>query len=214
MEIPRRLGFALDRFELDRKRVLDVGCGPGTYLAHFGEGSVGLDISPQSAQAKGLDARFWDFTKGFPSDLGEFDAVWCSNLLEHVLAPHPFLIELRATLRKDGLLLMLVPQTMRFAPPVPDAVQTRLGVRAPWKGHLATDHTNFFTPLTLRLTVEYAGYEVKWLGAPSLPRGFPDFLRRIKFGPNVLVVANPIADFQYPEKADKLLVGGQIEYKQ
>jgi SAM-dependent methyltransferase len=198
-DFPRRLRFALDRFQLDKKRVLDLGCGPGTYLAHFGKGSVGLDISPERARAKGLDARFWDFTKGIPSDLREFDSVWCSNLLEHVLAPHAFLIELRHTLRSDGLLLVVIPQTSRVA----------LG---PWKGSLAKDHVNFFTPLTLKLTVERAGYDIEWLGAPSVPDRFPGFLRRLRLGPSVLVAARPIPDFQYPEKAHKRLVEGRIEY--
>lgn len=32
MEVPRRLQFAIRRYRLDQRRVLDLGCGPGLYL--------------------------------------------------------------------------------------------------------------------------------------------------------------------------------------
>jgi 2-polyprenyl-3-methyl-5-hydroxy-6-metoxy-1,4-benzoquinol methylase len=87
---------------------------PGTLPAPLRPGSVGLDLNPKASHEAGLDARRWDFTEGIPSDIGEFDAIWCSNLLERVLAPHAFLIDLRGVLRMNGLLLVVVPQTTRF----------------------------------------------------------------------------------------------------
>lgn len=204
-EPPRRVAFALRRFALDRKRVLDVGCGDGLHLVHFGPGSMGLELQADSihlARSRDLDVRSWDFTAGFPEDLvAGFDAVWCSNLIEHVLSAHSFLLQVRMVLRPQGLVLAVVPMTRRLA-------------FGPWKGFLAADHVGFYTPTTIRLTAERAGYEVVFLGSASFP-GIPDViaagLRCV--APNVLMVARAIEGFDYPEKAHKHLVGDRVVFK-
>ncbi len=116
---PRRVEFALTHFRLGEIRVLDVGCGEGSHLQHFGTGSVGLEIQRDSiarGRSHGRDIRPWDFSDGFPAELeGGFDAIWCSNLLEHVPSPHTFLLDARRLLRPRGLLLAVVPMTKRCA---------------------------------------------------------------------------------------------------
>jgi SAM-dependent methyltransferase len=198
---PRRLRFALARFDLAHRAVLDLGCGPGLYLSYFGPGSVGLDLHAETARAKGLDARPWNFMDGIPEDLqGQFDAVWCSALLEHALSPHQLLIESRAALRSEGTLLVVAPQSHGLP---------RLAPIRPLRAYLAVDHVNFFTATTLKLTIERAGYRVNCLANPSL-----SWLPGAKLvGPNLLAAAVPIPGFQYHPKADKRLVDGRIEVK-
>jgi SAM-dependent methyltransferase len=200
--IPRRLQFAFRHFDVDGKRVLDIGCGGGDYLAHFAPGSVGLDLNPQPARARGLNVRCYDFRDRLPEDLGEFAVVWCSNILEHVLAPHSFLVGLRRVLRPDGVLIVTVPSTGWF----------RLG---PWRGFLAADHVNFFTPRTLRHTLERAGYSIRFIGSPTLPPLPARVSRALAVvAPTTMAVANLIAPFQYPAKAHKLLnEAGEIVFK-
>jgi SAM-dependent methyltransferase len=197
---PRRLQFCLRNFQLDSRRILDVGCGPGRYLRHFGPGSVGLTLDPRRAQANGLDARQWEAREGIPPELaGEFDDVWCSALLEHVLRPHEFLIELRRPLRAGGRLFITVPNTVPLA-------------KGPWRGFLAADHVNFFTARTLFWTMARAGYDLVFLGSPSLPAA-PLWVasRLAPLGPLLLAVGVPIPDFQYPKKSHKRLVDGHVE---
>ena len=204
--IPKRLKFALKNFEVGNGRVLDLGCGHGEYLRHFGPGSLGLDISQnylEQARSKGLNVRSWNFAEGFPADLNEcFDAVWCSNLLEHVIHPHQFLISIAPLLAPNGRVLIVVPNTTIL----------RVG---PWRGYLAHDHVNFFTPRTLRWTLSYAGYQVDFVGTGSLASA-PKFVSRLlaPIGPTIIGVATPIKNFQYPSGAHKELRGGQIVFKE
>ena len=201
---PRRVAFALRHFGLGTKAVLDVGCGAGEHLVHFGPGSMGPELQERlvaEARARGLEVRQWDVSRGLPADLaGRFDAVWCSNFLEHVMSPHLFLLDCRQALRPGGLVIAVVPLTRRLA-------------FGPWRGHLAADHVSFFTSATLRLTVERAGYEMVFLGThtlPWLPRWVAAALRVV--APGVIVAARPIQGFQYPAKAHKRLVDGRVEY--
>lgn len=202
---PRRAVFAITRFGLDRKRVLDAGCGSGRYLALFGPGSMGLEQDATSiaeAHRRALDVRQWDLDQGCPADLrGRFDAVWASALLEHLLRPHEFLVNFRLALRPGGLMMVLVPQT----------AWRRWG---PWRAFMAADHVNFYTSRTLRWTIERAGYRLVYLGTASLPR-IPLWLGRAlaPVGPSILAIGQPIPEFQYPRKANRTLVSGRIVSK-
>lgn len=202
MTTPARLRFAIRQWQLDQKAVLDLGCGPGEYLQHFGPESVGLDLNPDSALARGLVARRWNFTELVPDDLGLFDAIWCSNIIEHVLSPHAVLIEARRALRPEGRIYVVVPNTNRFR-------------RSAWAGFLAADHVGFFKPITLRHTMLRAGYEVEFLGSPSfpwLPRSVANMLGPV--APVVLAVGRIVPNFQYAAKAHKTLVNGMIVWKE
>ncbi|MGH2672743.1 MAG: methyltransferase domain-containing protein [Actinomycetota bacterium] len=191
------MAFAVRQFGLDRRAVLDLGCGSGEHLRYFGSASVGLELNPglvERARGTGLDVRRWNFVDGIPPALhGRFDAIWCSNVLEHVLAPHEFLIDTRSALRPGGLLIVVVPITRPF----------RLGA---WGGFLAADHVNFFTLRTLRLTVQRAGYDVRYLGAFSLSRASRRVGRWLTLiTPGAMAAASLIDGFQYPEKSLKQL---------
>ena len=196
----RRLDFCMKHFGLQQARVLDVGCGRGHYLQQFGPGSVGIDIRPELA-IDGVVVRAWTAGDGIPADLvGEFDAVWCSNFLEHVPSPHELLIELRPALKPGGRLFVLTPRT-------------NLASRGPWRGYAAAGHINFFTPATLRWTVRRAGYEVEWVGSPSVPWAPLWFARGLgSIGPGLAAVASRIENWQYPSKSIKRLVDGKMTY--
>ena len=199
----RRVAFAIRHYGLDRKRVLDLGSGPGAHLKHFGPGSIGLDIGTENqarARANGLDVRPWNFDGDFPEGLGTFDAVWCSNLLEHVLAPHEFLIKIRNVLAPSGLLFAVVP------------ADRHLDI-GPWHGWAAVDHVNFFTRRTFQHTLEFAGFEALFVGTgafPKLPKRLAALAGRV--APVLLGVGRAIPGFQYHPKAHKRLEDGRIVF--
>ena len=197
----RAVRFVCEDHGADRLAVLDVGCGYGQHLAYFGNGSAGLDAVEQNVRfcrALGLEAVLANVEDGIP-DLGRaFEAVFCSNLLEHLVAPHLFLLRLHDRLTAGGRLFIHVP-TMPPLPIVDRLIKRTIG----HNGYAASEHINAFTPRTLRFTLERAGYVVEdlvFVGArrhPFLRWGEPLFR---EIGISVLAVARRDPDFAYPEK--------------
>ena len=198
--IPRRLSFAFKLQFLPRGLWLDVGAGNGHYLKFMPPGSLGVDIQ----ENLNLGISKWNFLEPLPSALNKkISVVWCSNLIEHVLDPHRFLINLRQVLKDDkSLVLIACPNTIFIQ-------------KGPWRGTLAADHINFFNLRTLKLTMEFAGYEIIYAGSPSLPF-LPIFVSKFLggIGPTLFVAARPVSNFQYGPKAHKVLgEGGKIKFK-
>lgn len=175
-------------FQLGGKAVLDLGCSFGEHLAHFGDGSTGITITPEDAAEgvrRGLDVRIGDAEQKLPIDKA-YDAIYCSNLLEHLQAPHRFLVDIRSVLKPGGVLVLGVP-VIPFPPML-------MGLRK-FHGALAVSHINFFTGDSLRITAERAGWRIRAV------RGFrlkSELLDRLAFYlyPHLYVIAEPDPDFK------------------
>jgi SAM-dependent methyltransferase len=197
-EIPRRLRFA-QNLPICNSKIngtwIDIGAGIGHYLKFMSESSFGLDLN----ELKENKIYSWNFNdEPRNEDLSVADVLWCSNFLEHVLHPHEFLIKIKKLLKPDGLLIVAVPNTTLFN-------------KGPYSGTLQGDHVNFYNNATLKLTIEFAGYEILYGGSSSFSR-FGTLLAKI--GPTLMVVARPKSNFQYPPGAHKLLnQNGKIEFK-
>jgi SAM-dependent methyltransferase len=197
----RAVRFACQVHGADRLAVLDIGCGYGQHLVQFGPGSAGLDAVDRNVtfcRALGLEAVLANVENGFP-DLGRpFDAVFCSNLLEHLVAPHLFLLRLHTRLTPEGRAFIHVP-TMPPLPIVDRLIKRAIG----HNGYRASEHINAFTPRTLAFTLERAGFVVEDLvfvaarGHRVLRWGEPLFR---ELGISVLAVARRDPSFSYPEK--------------
>lgn len=90
-------------------RVLDVGCGrkPYRHLVPVGE-YVGLELD--TLELRDLGAADLYYSGGsFPVPDASFDAVICSQVLEHIFTPMDFLEEIRRVLRPGGSLLLTTP---------------------------------------------------------------------------------------------------------
>lgn len=190
----RSFRLILSALGLEKERVLDVGCGYGEYLAHFGPGSVGITTTSREV-AYGAHAGF-DIRMGNAEALASlelpalFDAVWANNLFEHLLSPHAFLMELKAVLKPGGRLVLGVPITLA-AP-----MLVRL---ARFRGALASNHIGFYTRHTLRVTVERAGWKVVAIRPFVFRNALLDRLCA-PFAPHLYLVAENDTSFAYPEK--------------
>jgi len=49
--MPLNLRIPLEKYSLQKKKVLDVGCTYGNYLIYFGEGSQGVNIQKGSVHS-------------------------------------------------------------------------------------------------------------------------------------------------------------------
>lgn len=184
----------LESFNLTNKSVLDLGCGYGEYLKLFGKDSIGITTTEEEVEfgkENNLNIRFGNVEKIDALNINsKFDVIWANNLFEHLLSPHAFLIRLKTISHDNTLVILGVP----VVPKIVSLIKSKY-----FRGVLATNHINFFTHTTLRLSVERAGWEVLET-RPFFHKSYliDWFLR--PFAPHIYIVAKNNSDFQYPPK--------------
>ncbi|HSM70100.1 MAG TPA: bifunctional 2-polyprenyl-6-hydroxyphenol methylase/3-demethylubiquinol 3-O-methyltransferase UbiG [Anaerolineales bacterium] len=111
---PLRLKFITDVFDLAGKKVLDVGCGGGILteaLARSGAQATGIDLSRESIEAAKLHAsqvgldieyRFENIEDTASKFGGQFDAITCMEMLEHVPEPGKIIAACSKLLKPGG----------------------------------------------------------------------------------------------------------------
>lgn len=89
--------------------VLDVGCGRKPYR-HLTRATcyTGVDIDTPATRALAAADVYYD-GRHLPFPDASFDAVLCSQVLEHVFTPAEFLREIHRVLRPGGVLLLATP---------------------------------------------------------------------------------------------------------
>jgi SAM-dependent methyltransferase len=110
-----RLAIFERRLPRERRRLLDIGCGPGWFLKTAKERGWqvrGIEPSRQAAahaRSLGIDMVEGFFSARSAPGLGAFDAVHLNNVLEHVPNPIEMLTLARDVLTPGGLLCVNVP---------------------------------------------------------------------------------------------------------
>src|SRR3989344_946706 len=156
--MPMKLVLPLVKYRLDKKKVLDIGSAWGEFFIHFGPGSKGIEVLPESikfSRAIGLDVSGYNFEDEWREEAESYDAVWCSNVLEHVVAPHQLLRKFHNTLKENGLIFIRVPT-------IPSNwLYLKLNkIFLGFLGYEAIQHTNAFTRKTVEFTIERAGFKI------------------------------------------------------
>ena len=192
------LRYALRKYRLDQRAVVDVGSAYGHALRRFGPGSYGVEMNPAAAE--------WSNAIGLPTLCGDMEqievpkvsAAWCRDVLEHADSPHLILRRLWGVLEDDGLTFLALPLT--------NAGRHLARFSSKFRGYAAADHVNFFTAPTLRLTIERAGFEIV-----ELTMGFGPVVDRLFLGlaPACLVVARKIPGWEYAPKSTRCTVKGR-----
>ena len=141
-------------------RVLEVGCGDGSFTANLGnmfERVTAIDISAgqiaeNAARLPGITFRQHDVADRFPFDDGAFEVVWCSEVLEHLFDPAFALREMHRILKPGGRLLVTVPYHGRF--------KNILIALFKWDEHFvpSSPHIRFYTNRSLSRIASAAGF--------------------------------------------------------
>jgi SAM-dependent methyltransferase len=140
-----------------RGRLLDFGCGSGSFLDRMkcqGWQVTGVDMAAAAQQA-GSDLGMRVLAGSLPHPEltpGAFDVITMWHSLEHVHDPLTILREAERLLVPGGKLLVAVPN-------IDSAAFRWCG--AAWVGLDLPRHLIHFTPHTLRLMLEHAGFAVE-----------------------------------------------------
>lgn len=154
--IARRLDEIIATFEPYRKenRLLDVGCGAGSFLEaarRAGWHATGLEVSRTAAEhVRGLGFEVFNGeldSAGYPE--GHFDVVVASEVLEHVPDPLGLARGMARVLRPGGLLWATTPHGR--------GVSARLlGLK--WSAVCPPEHLHLFSIRSVRELLEDAGF--------------------------------------------------------
>lgn len=153
---------AISRSEVGNRRVLDVGSGLGYFLEKAstnGWEAIGVEPSvARCAHARTLGCRVFEGTLdevAVQEELGQFDAIHASEVLEHVLDPAAMLSRFRDLLRPGGSVCVVVPNDFN---PVQGMVVGSSGAAEWWV--TPEHHLNYFTHRSLARLAVRCGLDV------------------------------------------------------
>jgi 2-polyprenyl-3-methyl-5-hydroxy-6-metoxy-1,4-benzoquinol methylase len=199
----KRLDFIVDAIKNLKKsdiKILDIGCGNGNIslaLGSLGYSVTGVDIDSTSienarkinnfknVQFKVLDANAFDVKD-------EFDAIVCSEVLEHLENPSELVQSIFSILKKDGILVATVPngwgpREVLITKPMQwlhknkmDTAILKFKKILGYSNHTQQSsnpdltHVQFFTAGNFKKTLENAGFrQLQWDNADFIERVFP-----------------------------------------
>lgn len=143
-------------------KVLDAGCGSGEFegfIKGLGFDVVGIDTSQAAIeQAKRLypETNFHrvSLEDRLPFSDGEFDAIWSTEVLEHLFNVHASLSELNRVLDQGGVLILTVP----FHGLLKNLIIALVGFERHY--HPYVSHIRFFTQKSLTECLSLTGFQL------------------------------------------------------
>jgi 2-polyprenyl-3-methyl-5-hydroxy-6-metoxy-1,4-benzoquinol methylase len=166
------------------RRLLDVGCGTGTFGASLKQDRPvevwGVEpFASAAVKAAGKLDRVITGPFGPETDLpvGTFDCIVFNDVLEHMVAPDQALRYAKTLLSAGGTILASIPN-VRYLP-----VLWQLAVCGRWDyedcGVLDKTHLRFFTRSSLLRMFQDEGYTVKSIDGINPYQGIPNVRRRL-----------------------------------
>lgn len=143
------------------RRLLDIGSGPGYFLLNGekrGWQVKGIEPSVQAVEHSrglGLDVAHGFYSEQTSPDLGTFDAINMSLVLEHIPEPATLLKTAHHQLNDDGMICVIVPNDFN---PFQLVLRDHLGFEPWWVA--PPHHINYFNFDSLSELVERCGFEI------------------------------------------------------
>jgi 2-polyprenyl-3-methyl-5-hydroxy-6-metoxy-1,4-benzoquinol methylase len=151
--------------EKSNLKVLDLGCGSGLItkeIQKLGYQVKGLDFSQEAlkkAVNNGIDAKWCNFDKGIDGENEEFDVIWAGDIIEHVFDPIGLLREANRVLKKEGIIIMTIPNDVGLF----NRVRTFFGISyqaAMYKKSGFYKHHTFFTFSLIRYMLKKNNFSI------------------------------------------------------
>lgn len=149
-------------------RVLDIGCYTGSLLSMLRERGVAdvQGIDPSSYAAAIAQEQYQvPVTIGSIFDdveIGTFDFIIISHVLEHIADLPAFLLRVHSFLRPGGAVYIEVPDAMNFFLTSDPDDGFQIEHREPFL-QFSVEHVNYFTAATLQNLMRRNGFETSWV---------------------------------------------------
>ncbi len=155
-------------------RILEIGCGKGEFRTNFPQACEYWGVEPSAEPAEvartTLSRVITSTYEGARAEIpdGHFDVIVCNDVIEHMVNPFDFLVEIKGKLKVGGVIVGSVPN-VRY-------IGNLFGllIRKDWEyvdsGILDRTHLRFFTEKSLRRALSDGGYvieEIKGLNGIS-----------------------------------------------
>lgn len=148
------------KVSLENKKVLEIGCGEGTFmseLAKFDADVEGIELSDEAVRfctSKGFKARKLDITNEELPWKSHFDIVITTEVIEHVFDHYSFVARINNLLNDNGFLFITTPNFRHYK-----------WLKRYLKGETPTEiqnptHIRFFTKDSLQRLLEKQGFEI------------------------------------------------------
>ena len=151
------------------RRFIDVGCNVGFAVEaarQLGFDALGVDVDQAAiSEARELfpDARFRAADVTDLAAQGErFDVVYCSEVIEHLAEPRPFVVALNRILAPNGRAFITTPNIAHRSLPI-ELIESD-EIRPP-------EHLLYFNPRSLEILLAEAGFTSirrQWTNKPTL----------------------------------------------
>lgn len=140
------------------KKVLDIGCGDATFAKLYPEYNWhGIDLNLDRAAGKPIKAKVHDLSVvPYPYAQGEFDAIVCSEVLEHLWDPRVVHKQAHRMVKKDGVYIISTPNFNWLANIVERGQRVLFNPDQPW----TMEHIRHYTPDTHTRDLAECGFKV------------------------------------------------------
>lgn len=145
------------------KKILDLGCADGSLLEPLAKKNLvfGVEITEslsQKTRAKGLNVVKADLEKGIPFGSKTFDIVVAAQIIEHIVNTDFFLAECNRVLKKNGKLVLSVPNINTLFSPL---ILFLFDYPPPSSSRYRSHHVRDFTFSTLKIALKNNCFVIK-----------------------------------------------------